>query len=220
MRQRPARRHPGDFQRQLPPEGRSERIVAVGGDEKRAWAADHIGLIPVLDAWLSLRGDRQPVHGNPVGYRSIPRISRRHLAGILPAVARDVDHPPQTDKGFSGEQLRGSGNAAARIGHCMYPGPARAAQMGCQRFEVIPPAKDNPRHQDALFLRPFDNGNLDRLIDAAQDRRNHLFALERGGDTFALELEAIFVDRAGDVDRQHQSHIGSMGSRGYAERHS
>src|SRR5215469_3189841 len=77
-----------------------------------------------------------------------------------------------------------------------------------------------PRHQQALFLRPFEDGDLDRAVDAGRNCRGHLFALERSGDAFALELEAVVVDRTGDIDCEHQSYIGSVGSRGYAERRS
>src|SRR5215469_15411095 len=77
-----------------------------------------------------------------------------------------------------------------------------------------------PRHQQALFLRPFEDGDLDRAIDAGRNCRGHLFALERSGDAFALELEAIVVDRAGDIDCEHESYIGSAGSGGRAERYS
>jgi hypothetical protein len=113
----------------------------------------------------------------------------------------------------------GGSDAAARIGHRMYPGAARAAQAGRQGLEVIASAKDGPRHQEALLLCPFDDGNLDRPIDTDRDRRRHLFALEGGCDPFALEFEAVVIDRAGDVDCQHQSHVGSIRSGECAQRH-
>jgi len=92
----------------------------------------------------------------------------------------------------------------------MHPRPARAAQAGGQGREITRPVKDGPRHYEALFLGPFDDGNLDRLIDGVRDRRRHLFALERGGNAFSLELEAIVVDRPRDIDCQHQRDIGSI----------
>jgi hypothetical protein len=49
MRELPAKCQPRDFQGQLLSEGRGERIIAVGDDQKRALAADHIGAIPVLN---------------------------------------------------------------------------------------------------------------------------------------------------------------------------
>jgi hypothetical protein len=41
-----------------------------------------------------------------------------------------------------------------------------------------------------------------------------------GGDTLPVQLEVIVVDRAADVDCEHQSHICSIGSGGCAKRHS
>ena len=86
-------------------------------------------------------------------YRSIACIHRSDLAGVLAAVARDVDHLPPADKGLLSEQVLGGGDAAARISQGMHPGPACAAQAGRQSLEVIPPVKDGPGHQDALLLR-------------------------------------------------------------------
>jgi hypothetical protein len=122
----------------------------------------------------------------------------------LPTVARNVDDLPHARKGLLGEQALGGSDATAWIGHRMQPGPARTAQAGRQGIAVIPPAKDSPGHQDALLLCLFDDGNLDRPIDTARDRCGHLLGLEGSGDAFALQPEAVVVDRSGDIDRQHK----------------
>jgi hypothetical protein len=145
-----------------------------------------------------------------VRYHSISGIGRWHLAGILPAVPRYVDNLPQTDKRLLGKKVRGGDDTAAGICLRVYPGSARAPKARRQGPEVIPPAKNSPGYQDALLLCPFDDGNLDSLIDATQEGRRHLLALEHTSDALALELEAIIVDRPGDVDCKHQSHIGPI----------
>jgi hypothetical protein len=57
-------------------------------------------------------------------------------------------------------------------------------------------ANDSPRHQQALFLCPFDDGYLDRLMGTICNGRRYLVALKRGGDPSALERKATVVDRA------------------------
>ena len=70
---------------------------------------------------------------------------------------------------------------------------------------------DGPRQHDALFLSPLDHGYFDSLIDPARERRREVVALQRRGDALPLQLEAIVVNRAGDIDREDQRHIGSGG---------
>ena len=70
---------------------------------------------------------------------------------------------------------------------------------------------DGPGEHDALFLSPLDHGYFDSLIDPASDRRLEVVALQRRGDPLPLQLEAIVVNRAGDIDGEDQRHIGSGG---------
>src|ERR1700720_3054581 len=94
--------------------------------------------------------------------------SRASAVATSPVFCRPSPDPSmicrKPTRGCSAKQVLGGDDAAAGISHRMHPGPARAAQAGCQGLEFSPPAKDGPRHSNPLLLCPFDDGNLNLLI--------------------------------------------------------
>jgi hypothetical protein len=181
---------------------------------------DNVGAVPAVDIGIVTGGYRQAVQGDPMRRCCIPRIRRRQLAGVLPPVTRHVDDLAAGDKRLGRQETLGGGDTAAGLGHRMHPGARGAAKASCQCGELAVAVNDGPRQHDALFLSPLDHGYFDSLIDPARDRRREVVALQRRGDALPLQLEAIVINRAGNVDCQHQSHIGSIGSGGCAKRHS
>jgi hypothetical protein len=86
------------------------------------------------------------------------------------------------------------------------------AGLGPQGFhdevEIFPAANDRPVNEHASFFAPLDDRQLDRLVRTSSDGREHVFAFEPLGDAFALQLEAILVDRARYVDGEDERQVG------------
>ena len=72
-----------------------------------------------------------------------------------------------------------------------------------------------PRHHLRLQerARPLHHGHRDRLVAPAEDGVEHAPVLERGHIAHLLQFEALRVDAAGDVDRQHELQVdGGLGA--------
>ena len=56
--------------------------------------------------------------------------------------------------------------------------------------------------------RPLRHGNRDRLVRAGADGLQHACVAERGDIAAFLQLEAVLIDAAGRIDREHELQVG------------
>jgi hypothetical protein len=56
----------GDLECKLLAESCGKGTIAIGDDKKRAWSANYIGAIPVLNSWFAARGYGEPIYGKAV----------------------------------------------------------------------------------------------------------------------------------------------------------
>ena len=73
-------------------EGRGERIVTVGDDEKRSWSTDYLlGVVRLYTRVIV--GDGQAIDGDVLRYGRVARFGWR-AAIVVHAIAGDIDHAP------------------------------------------------------------------------------------------------------------------------------
>ena len=206
-----------DLDHELPPQ--RPRKVAVAGrrQQERAWSADDMGAVPLLQARALLRQRRrpQPVAGRPVGSRPDHVVLARHqdrqavdrcpggeqacmrLREAVGAVGADGGCRPRRRRPRRARR-RGqqAGSTPAVTVRNIWPRqvnwPARRgvrADQGCRGRRVVPADDPPPADREVGLVGPGHHGEQD-AAGIAGDGTDDGGILQGLGDTLHLEPEA------------------------------
>ena len=158
--------------------------------------------------------DRQAVDGHARGDRPVAR-HRGRLAGIVRAVARDVDHascsvetvvlqPGQRET--DGRGNRGMARRDRRI----------ARQRVGEGVRGLPVRQHRPVCDNACVVRagPLEIRDGDSPVPAVLDRLDHVRMPERRDISLTLKPRLVRVDAVRNVDRQHEFQVHLLASAG------
>ena len=201
------RHDPRDFEDELAPDGFGEFRPFPDRDHESAGAADHavfvieVEVIEVPLHAVAVPGhQRQAVDGDPL-VQDLAAGGGDGEAGVVRAIARDVDDAPEPVKDVGVEAFGGIGHDAGDRG---------AAECGVEMGfdpvseggEVVMVADKRPVDHDALGMAagPFDIGERDLPDEPACDGMGDVAGAERLGISTPLDFQFGRGHGAGDVD--------------------
>src|SRR5712671_1543114 len=198
----------GDFGDQLFQDRVREGIVARRRHHEGAGPADHE--VPVISVQIGLdRQDREPVDAD-AGAGRIVAGRGDGPAGIIRAVARYVDDAPRRAEGILRQQQAGIIDRAADRGAAAEQLARRGFNRDREGFRRRFVPDQHPGDDLDLQPRagPLEHRHRNRLGQAGADRLQHPRIAEGGDVALLLQLEAMLVDAARGIDREHQREIG------------
>ena len=217
----------GDLLDQLADQRAAEVIEACGLDHEGIGAADDVGLVIGREPAGRMRvagvgrhrlcaQDGKAVDRHALGQGLVAR-ERDGALGIAGAVAGYVDDAARRPERRAAELRQGVVDAGADGGAAGVHTRGSANEPG-EAVGVLPALDQAPADDHALLVvvRPFDEAERDAAAAALGHGLDDAGIGDRGCIAFALQLELLGIDAAGDVGREHEQQVDLVvvGSRG------